>query len=131
MMAKETSHDEVRVRKCRSTIQIDGGRRKESEEDYAVVYKNNVQAKDDVATSTHQVTKIESKIANLRTDIKGKKKRWKLLRDHASKITRMTFLQMLSIMDWAGDLALDHESKTLNVSVQKISSSSEVPLKDD
>lgn len=71
-----------------------------------------------------EIEKLEETLANYRSDLKERRKRWKQFRRLLSDKTSEKFQDLLSINKYKGELKFDHEDGSLDLMVQKANSGS-------
>jgi len=76
-------------------------------------------AKENLELIMKTVKTIEQNRDLLIGDIHMRKKKWKLFRKHIASSTNLLFDQMLNQRGSSGELEFDHQSRTLNLTVQK------------
>ena len=103
-------------------IEQEKQRRNMSESDPAVARDKYFRAKKDLDSKMEQINMIESNVAALTEDLKERRKRWRQFRGHIAEQTNLGFDEMLNKKGSSGEVEFDHENKTLNLVVQKVSS---------
>jgi len=91
-----------------------------SESDPAVARDKYFRAKKDLDGKMKQINEIEANTKELKKDLKGRKARWRKFRGHISELTNLGFDEMLNKKGSSGEVEFDHESKQLNLTVQKV-----------
>ena len=104
-------------------IEQEKQRRNMSESDPAVARDKYFRAKKDLDSKMEQINMIESNVAALTEDLKERRKRWRQFRGHIAEQTNLGFDEFLNKKGSSGEVEFDHENKTLNLIVQKVSSS--------
>lgn len=103
-------------------IEQERQRRNMSESDPAVARDKYFRAKKDLDSKMEHINIIESNVVALTDDLKERKKRWRQFRGHISEQTNLGFDEMMNKKGSSGEVEFDHENKTLNLVVQKVSS---------
>ena len=69
-----------------------------------------------------QIDAIEKNVNMLMNDVKQRKRRWVDFRSHIAQMTNISFDEFLQKKNSAGQVEFDHDSKQLNLIVQKVRS---------
>ena len=101
-------------------IEKEKEKRNLSESDPAVARDKYFRAKKDLDGKMKQINEIEANTKELKKDLQGRKKRWRQFRGHISELTNLGFDEMLNKKGSSGEVEFDHESKQLNLTVQKV-----------
>lgn len=104
-------------------IEQEKKRRNMSESDPAVARDKYFRAKKDLDSKMELINMIESNVAALTDDLKERRKRWRQFRGHIAEQTNLGFDEFLNKKGSAGEVVFDHENKTLDLVVQKVSES--------
>jgi flagellar motility protein MotE (MotC chaperone) len=102
-------------------IEQEKKRRNMSESDPAVARDKYFRAKKDLDSKMELINMIESNVAALTDDLKERRKRWRQFRGHIAEQTNLGFDEFLNKKGSAGEVVFDHENKTLDLVVQKVS----------
>jgi len=90
-----------------------------SEKDPEVAYEKYMRSKKDLDSKLMQIERIENNVESLKEDLKNRRKMWKRFRSYICDQTSNIFDEILGKKGSAGQLEFNHESKELNLMVQK------------
>jgi len=116
---KEPSYYKARIERAVKQIERERERRQMSERDPVVALEKFQRAKKSLDAKLIQIETIEKNVNALISDIKERKKRWKLFRAHIAFTTNITFDEMLNKKGSSGQIEFLHEDRRLKLVVQK------------
>ena len=90
-----------------------------SEKDPEVAYEKYMRSKKDLDSKLMQIERIENNVGSLKEDLKNRRKMWKRFRSYICDQPSNIFDEILGKKGSAGQLEFNHESKELNLMVQK------------
>jgi len=113
---------EARILSREKKIENEKKRRNLSEADPVVARDKYLRAKKDLDSKMEQIDAIEKNVNMLMNDVKQRKRRWVDFRSHIAQMTNISFDEFLQKKNSAGQVEFDHDSKQLNLIVQKVRS---------
>lgn len=126
----DTKRCQARVASKEKKIETEKKRRNLSEADPAVARDKYLRAKKALDSKMEQIKTIEQNVDMLINDVKERKKRWVLFRSHIAQMTNISFDDFLQKKKSAGQVEFDHESRQLNLIVQKDNTDESTQTKD-
>jgi len=108
-----------KIQRAEKDIEREKVKRNLSEKDPEVAYEKYMRAKKDLDSKLIQIDRIDSNVESLKKDLRHRRKMWKRFRSHICEQTRNIFDLILSKKGSSGDIEFNHETKELNLMVQK------------
>jgi chromosome segregation ATPase len=131
---QRVSHDpkyyEVRLQKIVEKIEKERARRNVSREDRSVVYERYVRARADLNAKMKVMDEVDEKIQEMEKDVTQRRKRWQQFRKQLAKTIGIKFGQMLTMNKYNGTIEFNHQTRTLDLAVQKDNAENESNSKD-
>jgi len=116
---RDMNYYEAKMNKCKEKIEHEKQRRQIAKDDPTVAYEKYVRALSDLMNQKEHVQESEVKIADLRSDLNKRVKRWKAMQRHLEDYTAIKFNELLSLNQFSGNVEFDHEAETLDLLVSR------------
>ncbi|KAL7539962.1 hypothetical protein ACHAWF_012462 [Thalassiosira exigua] len=116
---KDSKYYKTKINAKDKKIAQEKERRNMSETDPAVARDKYYRAKKDLDSKMEQIDAIERNCKSLEKDLHHRKKRWGHFRRHIAEQTTLGFDEFLNKKGSTGEVEFDHESKKLDLLVQK------------
>ena len=116
---KEAAYYAAKVERMKKKIIEEKERRKIANISPEEAYDRYSRAKANLQSKNSQLETIKENVEKLESDLKSRRKRWKIFRKHIVEMSTHTFDEILQLKGSSGGLDFDHKSKSLNLVVQK------------
>eukprot|EP00429_Kryptoperidinium_foliaceum_P002841 CAMPEP_0176007488 /NCGR_PEP_ID=MMETSP0120_2-20121206/3258_1 /TAXON_ID=160619 /ORGANISM="Kryptoperidinium foliaceum, Strain CCMP 1326" /LENGTH=1160 /DNA_ID=CAMNT_0017340249 /DNA_START=56 /DNA_END=3535 /DNA_ORIENTATION=+ len=116
---KEVNYYRARVEKLNEKIEQEKRRRKTSSDDPVAAFERYSRAKEIYESKKEQLDHIRTTRHFLQKDVLKRRERWEHFRGHIAEITTQKFDEILNQKGSSGEVVFDHDSKVLNMIVQK------------
>jgi hypothetical protein len=127
---KDADYYNARVEQLKKRVEEEKRRRNITDTSYEEAFERYDRAFKDLRSKEKQLEAIKENILNLTNDLALRRKRWRQFQKHLVHMTKETFDETLQLKGSSGDLEFDHETKTLNLIVQKDNNNEQSQTKD-
>lgn len=127
---KEAAFYQSKIERAKKKIEDEKRRRRLTESDPQVAFEKYMRAQTDLDGNMKQIEAIDENVGLLTADLKNRRKKWRLFRQHIVDMTNDTFNDILNRKGSSGELEFDHSEGTLDLVVQKDSTQEATQTKD-
>lgn len=116
---KEPAYYESKIERAKNMIEEEKRHRRLAECDPQVACEKYMRAQADLDGSMKQIDAIDKNVALQASDVKDRRKKWRMFRQHIVDISNDTFNDILNKKGSSGEIDVSHADRTLDVIVQK------------